>query len=191
MKTNKLNFLKTFLGMALAGLFLISYSCSPETDLDVLENLESVNASAKKSEEEARKKRPWKIRSSGSFEATGPSLFCDDPTKPLQILLEGDGNASHLGLYEVSITWCTDGDPGGPNNFIEGTLTAANGDLVYFKSLQFNGESVDYEVTGGDGRFEGADGQFTLFTTEFILEVGETGLPFGTYANEGGGFIIY
>ena len=189
MKTNKTLFLRSCLGIALAALFLISYSCSPETDLDATENLESLNASTKKTKEE--KKRPWKITSSGSFEATGQSSFCEDPTKPLQILLEGDGNASHLGLYEVNITWCTDGDPGGPNNFIDGTLTAANGDLVYFISLQFNGESVDYQVTGGTGRFDGAEGEFTLFTTEFILEIGENGLPFGTYANQGGGYIIY
>ena len=107
---------------------------------------------------------------------------------PLKI--EGSGTASHTGLYDVVITWCT-GGLGTPANFITGTLFVANGDMIYFESVEFRPFEVDYIVTGGTGRFDGAEGAFTLTQTEFVLESPEGAPPVGTYVNEGGGYIIY
>lgn len=188
MKTLKLHLAKILLGGALMALFFISYSCTQETVLDSEEPIEAVNASVKKDTDE--KRRPWKIRSAGTFQAIGPSAECSNPELPVTILLEGSGNASHIGLYDVAITWCTNPifDLAAPENFIVGTLTAANGDIIYFESTSFNGESVDYRVTDGTGRFAGASGVFNLATTQFAVNP-ETGA--GTYANQGEGYIIY
>lgn len=188
MKTINHYLTKVLFGTAILAIFLFALSCSQETVIDSPENLEAVNASAKIGE---KVKRPWKIRSSGTFQAIGPSAAdCSDPDLPVAILLEGSGNASHIGLYDVAITWCTnpDFDLAAEENFIGGVLTAANGDLINFESTSFNGDSVDYIVTGGSGRFEGATGAFNLATTQFEVDPA-TGA--GTYTNAGGGYIIY
>ena len=173
--------------MALAALFLISYSCSPETDLDTTDNLENINASAKKAGEEEGKKRPWKIRGSGTF---APDFSISECGLLLPLKIEGSGIASHIGRYDVVITWCT-GGPGSPLDFLRGTITAANGDEIDFYSVNIEPFVIDYEVDGGTGRFADAKGEFTLTQTEFVNETPEGPFPSGAYANEGGGYIIY
>ena len=179
---------KILLGTVL-GVFLLNvYSCSQESVVDSEETPTAVNAVTKygKDKEEDKVKRPWKIKSSGTFQAIGPSELCTNPDLPVTILLDGSGTASHIGTYSVAITWCTNEgfDLAAPENFIDGTLTVANGDLIYFESTSFNGPSVDYIVTGGTGRFDGATGEFNLATTQFDPQG-------GTYANEGEGYIVY
>lgn len=173
--------------MALVGVLLLFTSCTQENLSDELIQGEELNAVSVKNSQQ----RPWKINSSGTFQAIGPSAQnCPDGDKPIGILLSGDGNASHTGLFQVSIVWCTnvDADLGSPVNFIAGTLTAANGDDIYFESTSFNGPSVDYVVIGGSGRFKDASGEFNLATTDFSFDP-VTGS--GTYSNEGGGYIVY
>ncbi|WP_445383652.1 hypothetical protein [Robiginitalea sp. IMCC43444] len=187
MKTSIQLTLKTVGTMVLAGVLLLFFSCTQENLSDELIQGEELNAVAVKNS----KQRPWKINSSGAFQAIGPSeLLCPEADKPIAILLSGDGNASHIGLFQVSLTWCTNpvADLGSPVNFIAGTITAANGDEIDFESTSFNGPSVDYIVTGGSGRFEGASGEFNLATTAFFFDP-STGA--GTYSNAGEGYIIY
>lgn len=189
MKSINQPFSKTIFKLALLAVFLFSFSCSKEAVGDPAEALSAVNASAKKEKEEV-KERPWKIESAGTFQVIGTSDDCKDADKPLTIILVGSGNASHIGLYRVDIIWCTnvDADLASEVNFIDGTLTAANGDTISFISESFNGESVDYIVTGGSGRFEDASGAFNLATYEFSFDQ----VTFsGSYANEGGGYIVY
>ncbi len=173
--------------MAFMAVFLLSFSCSPETDINSLENLEAVNASANNGQ---KVERPWKIRSAGTFEFD-PSAgeFCEG-LLPLKIL--GSGEASHIGRYTVEITWCTGGPGNQGNDFITGTITAANGHTINFESKDgsFTGTSVEYKVTNGTGRFHDAKGEFKLFETEpTVFESIDP--PSGTYANAGGGYIVY
>ena len=170
-------------GFVLTAFLLMSYSCSKESLGDSQETLNAVSAQADKGK---KVKRPWKIESAGTF-APDFSLNCEG-LLPLKI--EGSGTASHTGRFDVLITWCT-GGIGGPLNFITGTITTANGDKIFFRSLAFRPFEVDYEVVGGTGRFEEADGLFTLTQTEFMIETPDGVPPSGTYANEGGGHIIY
>ena len=108
----------------------------------------------------------------------------------LPLKIEGTGIVSHIGRYDVAITWCT-GGPGSPLDFLSGTITAANGDEIYFYSIHIEPLVIDYKVDGGTGRFVDADGEFTLTQTEFNIESPEGAPPSGTYANEGEGFIVY
>ncbi|WP_445386493.1 hypothetical protein ACT6NV_06745 [Robiginitalea sp. IMCC44478] len=187
MKTSILSTIRAVGTMALAGVLLLFFSCTQENLSDELIQGEELNAVSVKNSQQ----RPWKINSSGAFQAIGPSAEnCPDEDKPIGILLSGIGNASHIGLFEVSLVWCTnvDADLASPVNFIAGTITAANGDEIDFESTSFNGPSVDYVVTGGSGRFEGASGEFNLATTAFFFDP-STGA--GTYSNAGEGYIVY
>ena len=170
-------------GVILAAFLLMSSSCTQESVMDTEETLNAVSARADKGK---KVKRPWKIESAGTF---APD-FSQDCGGLLPLRIEGSGNASHTGRFDVLITWCT-GGIGGPANFITGTITAANGDEIYFESLEFRPFVVDYKVMGGTGRFKDADGLFTLTQTEFNIETPDGVPPSGTYANEGGGHIIY
>ncbi|MGB5388100.1 MAG: hypothetical protein WBN20_15065, partial [Eudoraea sp.] len=186
MKPIDQSFSKTFFQLAIVAVLLFSFSCSPEADMDALENIEAVNASANK---EKQVERPWKIRSAGTFEFDPSSVNLCDPLLPLKIV--GSGEASHIGRYAVELTWCT----GGPGNqgfdAITGVITSANGDTIVFKSVlgSFTANSVDYIVTGGSGLFDGAGGEFTLFATEPTMFTNGPGEPpSGTYANAGEGY---
>ena len=172
-------------GFILTSFLLLSYSCTQESVLDSEETLNAVYAKADKGK---RVKKSWKINSSGTFAPDFSMAAECGGLLPLKI--EGSGNASHIGLFDVVILWCT-GGIGGPANFITGTLYTANGDLIYFESVEFRPFEIDYIVTGGTGRFDGAEGAFTLTQTEFNIESPDGAPPSGTYTNEGGGHIIY
>lgn len=174
---------KSSFKLAMMAIFLFSFSCSPETDMNSLENLEAVNAHAKNGEKVEHK---WIIKGSGTFAAD----FTVDCGGLLPIKIEGDGEASHIGRYNVVIEWCSLG-LGNPNDILTGIITTAIGDEIWFKSTKIEPFVIDYEVTGGTGRFEEAEGEFTLTQTEFNLDSGENEPPSGTYTNEGGGFIKY
>ena len=69
------------------------------------------------------------------------------------VVAHAEGVASHLG----EITADASGYATDPVTY--GTMTAANGDVMYW--AQAAGSDV-VTITGGTGRFEGASGQFTL-----------------------------
>lgn len=129
------------------------------------------------------KERPFKVRGQGTFEMVA-TTECDTP---YQIALMGNGNGTHVGLFSVEITWCTDFDL---ITYLTGTITAANGDLLYFYSVGFgvddNGEYGDYIFEGGTGRFDDCYGELRLHTT-----IVPTSPGFGTYTNFGDGYLIY
>jgi hypothetical protein len=190
MKTIKLHCLKPFFGMAIAALLLISYSCSPEGNSSEFGDGPELNAVDAKADNGKKVKRPWKIRSAGTF-AFDPSLASECGTAQPPFRIEGSGEASLVGRYAVEITWCA---PLSPIQFINGTLTAANGDEIYFISTLFTPEEgkVEYMVTGGTGRFHGVTGEFTLFDVEpLVFENGPGEPPRGTYANAGEGYLEY
>ena len=82
------------------------------------------------------------------------------------VLVEGNGNGTHLGLFTVEITYCTKGE--NPSTEILGVQTAANGDQL-FMVLVGAGEEPnrgyyqDYLYYGGSGRFENATGNIRMY----------------------------
>jgi hypothetical protein len=70
------------------------------------------------------------------------------------------GQASHLGQFT------SEGSGHVGNPFSRGTMTAANGDLVYFEG----GVNGVYTVTAGTGRFVGATGTFVV-TPQMVGEL--------------------
>ncbi len=137
--------------------------------------------------------RPFKVKGSGTF-----SFISFPPTEEcgsfLQYLIEGQGNATHLGLFTVTITYCTDF---GANHFLTGTQVAANGDELHFYSIGFGqdeqGQWTDYFYDGGTGRFKNVTGDMRLYgVTEFTDFDPVTGIPMaGVYSNYGTGTLTY
>ncbi len=181
---------KLFFLMALSAFLFLG--CSTDNQEDFFydssnANLSEDNLAAKVAT------RPFKIKGAGTWqvlpEATdcGPELF--------QGSIQGQGNATHLGLFSVALTTCT--------NFFdyyyfEGTLTAANGDLLnaYSVASGFTDEGeewTEYIFDGGSGRFEYATGNLRLIGVSIPTEFHpDTGLPVaGVYTNYGYGTIRY
>jgi hypothetical protein len=78
----------------------------------------------------------------------------------------GSGTATHLGNGTNEWYVCLNTETGGLEGAFYGTLTAANGDKVYFSqpdpsvfTIDQNGNVTgEFDITGGTGRFEGATG---------------------------------
>ena len=88
-------------------------------------------------------------------------------------LINGDGNATHLGHFTVVNTYCVDFE-GHPASSISGLLTAANGDQIFTQIADpstgiYPGDNglmfFEYEIIGGNGRFDGADGDILMWGT--------------------------
>ena len=75
---------------------------------------------------------------------------------------EATGDATHLGNAQASFWHCPT-DIGHDNGHL--TLTAANGDHMYFEYVDDGtmGDAFDMHVVGGTGRFMGATGLVTLY----------------------------
>ena len=165
--------MKTRLVLSVIVLALVFIGCS---DDPVEQTTESTNV-------DRGAERPFKVRSAGTFGVVEP-----DVCAPLaQIILEGTGNGTHIGLFDVVITWC---DDFAGTTIQTGVVTAANGDKLYFYTSGFgadeNGEYGEYTFEGGTGRFEDSNGFLILYNTvEF------TGQGVGTYSNYGEGWLSY
>jgi hypothetical protein len=83
------------------------------------------------------------------------------------IVAHAEGVSSHLGIVAMDTSF-TFGDP-----VAYGTITAANGDLVYW---EWQMDSTLVTITGGTGRFQGADG-------EFVMEIEPVSQEFDPVAN--------
>jgi hypothetical protein len=94
---------------------------------------------------------------------------CGDFSPPLQLIIDGGGTATHLGLYTVINKVCIDID----GNFLSpvlGFMTAANGDEIH--SIMGNpypdmdnppNVYFPYTIIGGTGRFDGASGHIDMY----------------------------
>ncbi|MGB5530300.1 MAG: hypothetical protein WBQ32_10040 [Ignavibacteriaceae bacterium] len=127
--------------------------------------------------------RPFKVRGLGTLEIVAPT----ECVGLAQIDIQGQGNATHLGLFTVTITYCTDF---ATTHILTGTQTAANGDELYFYSVgggtDANGDYTDYLYDGGTGRFEFVTGELKLYD---VVEF--TGPNNGVYTNHGVGTLTY
>jgi len=107
--------------------------------------------------------RTLKSESSGIIEFDFNSEVCEPY---IRVLIKGQGNASHLGLFTIEISYCSDGEnPTGP---ILGIQTAANGDQLFTALVgagfdQDLGFYMDYIYYGGTGRFTNASGEIRLY----------------------------
>jgi len=87
----------------------------------------------------------------------------------VDIVAEGTGQLTHLGRYFMSSPHTTDVFTG--ETIGDQIFTAANGDTLTafcagFPQPQPDGDvigSLDCEITGGTGRFEGASGEYVFF----------------------------
>ena len=108
-----------------------------------------------------RQRLPWRFR----LKAARTSRFQEWlDTTPLTLIYEGTGTATHTGRFQEEATvFPTLGPDGQPISYtVEATLTAANGDQIFFKgNATFTSSTTTIgtaEVTGGTGRFKDAAG---------------------------------
>ena len=104
-----------------------------------------------------------------------------------EVVLEGEGHATHLGLFTFNSAYCSlDGI--NPVNMILGTQIAANGDELY-SILVGAGEDPelgtfqDWVFNGGTGRFEDASGSVRLYSMVDFVNL--------TWSNHGVGTLTY
>jgi hypothetical protein len=139
--------------------------------------------------------RPFKVKGSGTFSFVS-FPFTEECGSYLQYLIEGQGNATHLGKFTVTITYCTDFVD---YHYLSGTQVAANGDELEFYSVgsgvDEQGQWTDYIYDGGTGRFTDAEGTLRLYgvfePTDFDFSI-DPPLPLaGVYSNHGSGTLTY
>lgn len=164
MKTLKL------IGITIIGMILL-FACEKQND-DILseEALLKTNLESRYGKTNGTLELPFKAsfytKRDYSIEDEGPSYCTQDPYLGFNYQV-GEGEATHLGHFSVTIKFCgagfdyTNGD---------GVLVAANGDELYIGLIEI-GHILPYEhplyelqfqdpfiFTGGTGRFEGASG---------------------------------
>lgn len=93
---------------------------------------------------------------------------CGANNPPLQFVLNGGGIASLIGQYTVLNIACI--GPDGLEDPLLGFITAANGDEIYTELFQTIPDddkedfaTLDYDIIGGSGRFEGATGKLYIY----------------------------
>ena len=124
-----------------------------------------------------------KSESAGTLSFFPFSSECSDN---IQVVIEGEGLATHLGLFTIRLTYCTDGENLlGP---IAGTQTAANGDMLFtvLVGAGFDpelGAFQDYIYYDGTGRFDGVTGETRLYGVVDYVNL--------VFSNHGVGTITY
>lgn len=112
---------------------------------------------------------PLRITGYGSLEPIG---WCDEAAGVLRFLVTGTGVISHVGRVTTEQVGCRSMVTGAVTG-VEATFVAANGDQLYATA---SGQAVDpttmigaidavYTVTGGTGRFIGAEGSVDVVIT--------------------------
>ncbi|MFP4623622.1 MAG: hypothetical protein ACLFRX_05535 [Gemmatimonadota bacterium] len=124
--------------------------------------------------------RPFK----GDFAGTmAPGAQCG--VQPWQVMLyvQGEGQATHLGKTTLDLSACWDMATYQPISEVLAVYTAANGDEVWMRVVgAYSMAGTDYEIYGGTGRFDGAEG---------LLHVTGEQYPDFTWSTEAIGWITY
>jgi hypothetical protein len=116
----------------------------------------------------------------GSFAGTMTVVGSCGEEGQVMLHVAGEGYATHLGRTTLSIEFCHDWVTG-PTEDLMAVYTAANGDEVWMRAEGegFDMGSSEYEVWGGTGRFEGAEGllhvEGTLDPDDFTWTTRATG----------------
>lgn len=123
--------------------------------------------------------RPLAETSSGVLSFTG------NCTAGVVVEAQGTGTSTHIGRFEVALTWCLNTSTGAISD-AAATVTSANGDRV---QLTGAGQAVSsdelafaFDIVGGTGRFTGASGQLDISA---ILGAA------GTWTSSGTGWMSY
>ena len=136
----------------------------------------ALNAEFSLHEAGASPERPIKGSFAGTMAVVGP---CGEEGQVV-LHVAGEGHATHLGRTTLSIEFCHDWNTG-PTEDLFAVYTAASGDEVWMRAEGegFDMGSSEYEVWGGTGRFENADGLLqvvgTLDPTDFTWTTSVTG----------------
>jgi len=188
--------MKPFL-FAIFVMFGVLLSCNNDLATDDLKNEENLlmneklvgslfaqktfqdNSEFKKTPNANAVTKKFKVRATGTMSMEA----CEFGEGFGKSIIEGRGNATHLGLFTVSLSYCF--DENGPVENIYATQIAANGDELYSVVIGADPEenSLDFSYYGGTGRFENASGFITLYFTFDYAN--------GTFTNFGEGTITY
>jgi hypothetical protein len=172
----------------LSVLFLIAIGCSKENNVTTSEKDVITLEKSQTVTKHLSFKKSW-----GTYLVTYGENGCYP--EYAQSVIEGEGNATHLGHFTVRNEYCVDFE-GTPTTPIYGWLTHANGKDVIYTMVEDPANDIytgpdgllyfEYEIIGGEGRFEGAEGDILMYGTL----TPET--PFsGTWYLEGEGTITY
>ena len=124
--------------------------------------------------EASKPDKATKVEKEMIFRSYSGVIVVDDPS-PGDFLQTGSGIASHIGRY----TFVNTSKVSPPEDFpvfFEGTITAANGDQIYYDSPVIvcdvaipapnfcpgQNATFTYTIKGGTGRFEGATGSIVI-----------------------------
>ncbi len=124
--------------------------------------------------------RPFK----GSFAGTmAPAEQCGDQPWQVMLYVQGEGQATHLGVTTLDLSACWDMSTYQPVGEVLAVYTAASGDELWMRVVgAYSMAGTDYEVYGGTGRLEGATG---------LLHVTGEQYPDFTWTTEAVGWITY
>lgn len=124
--------------------------------------------------------RPFK----GSFAGTmAVGAQCGEEPSQFMLYVKGAGQATHLGETTLDLTACWDTDTYQPVGAVLAVYTAANGDQLWMRvDGAYAMAGTDYEVYGGTGRFEAAEGRLHVTGEQY---------PDFTWTTEVVGWITY
>ncbi len=154
--------------LLLAGTVLLFSSCKKELRDD--NSSSSGLLSSIQKQNKPKETVPFKAH----FTVTQEVIQAPGPGTPLIVFSHGTGEASHMGktTYEATVTIDVSATP--VSAIDTTTLTAANGDQIFFNSIAIvgdpdaNGNSIitlTSTITGGTGRFAHASGTLTGIIT--------------------------
>jgi hypothetical protein len=131
-------------------------------------NLQTGLKSAKSGKKTLTKSIEFK-RSTGTFDVVPNMGFCDDILAPLQMVIEGEGIATHLGRFTVKNLACMDWD-GTFMSPVYGFITAACGSEIHtmmgipYPDLE-NPPNLfyPYRIIGGTEKYQDASGHFLMY----------------------------
>jgi len=166
--------------------------CSADVEDEMLGKPSSTETGADKMSSKVVE-RPFKSKADGNWFLV-PSIDCEGL---LPYSIEGTGNATHLGRFDIEGTLCAFPPEG--LYFLTVKFIAANGDELIWESVEpfidQNGQYTGgiFECKGGTGRFEMAEGTITVNEMLETTSVDPaTGIPLsGTFTNAVTGTLAY
>lgn len=123
--------------------------------------------------------RPLAERSSGQLTIVGACAT------GVEFVADGAGVSTHIGRFEIEVTWCLDTATGTIRDAVA-SVESANGDRVALSGAGQAASTTELafhlDIVGGTGRFEGASGE---------LDVSATVLADGGWTSNGTGWMAY
>jgi hypothetical protein len=163
--------------LALAGV-LVAAACSDTLPTEAVSESHDVAWAASRTAGKTIA-RSLRQQSSGQLMPVGPCAT------GVEFMATGAGTATHVGLFDISLSWCMDPATGVIGSG-HSTVTAANGDQIV---MTLTGQAVSpvdllfqMEMVGGTGRFDGSTG---MLEVRAVLGAG------GSWTSTGAGWISY